>query len=80
MINFLSVFRMERVRQKKDKIHNDIESDIPTAPTLEDFYYDPGIRDHQSSSDPLGALEQSTTEICDNMQDLSIQHQGNSIT
>ena len=36
---------MERVKQKKVKVRNDIDSEIPTAPTMEDFHFDPGIRE-----------------------------------
>ena len=50
---------MERVKQKKDKTTNDnIACDIPTAPTLEDFYFDPGI-------------STETTEPCDQPETVS---------
>ena len=38
---------MEKVKHKKEKSAN-IETGIPSAPTMEDFYYDPGIRDHET--------------------------------
>ena len=38
---------MEKVKHKKVKSAN-IETGIPSAPTMEDFYYDPGIRDHET--------------------------------
>ena len=46
---------MERVRETKSKAVG-IDRDIPSAPTLEDFYFDPGIagQDSQAFQDPLG--------------------------
>ena len=38
---------MEKVKHKKEKSGN-IETGVPSAPTMEDFYYDPGIRDHET--------------------------------
>lgn len=42
---------MERVKHR-DREEKSVDGDIPTAPTIEDFYYDPGIRERlaQSSS------------------------------
>ena len=36
---------MEKIkhRKEKDSSRSDIESDIPSAPTMEDFNYDPDI-------------------------------------
>ena len=37
---------MERVKHKhRHKEETSFDEDIPTAPTIEDFYYDPGIRE-----------------------------------
>ena len=72
---------MEKIkhRKEKDSIRSDIESDIPSAPTMEDFNYDPGIEttSQVSSSDPLGvATFANDNQICDSMQELEISSSG----
>ena len=61
---------MERVKQREER---SIEGDIPTAPTMEDFYYDPGIREEQTRSqrDPLDSVA-SFGQIGDNSNRLCL--------
>lgn len=40
---------MERVKHR-DREEKSVDGDIPTAPTIEDFYYDPGIRERLAPS------------------------------
>ena len=63
---------MEKTRSRKVQQTVDIDEDVPTAPTMEDFYYDPGISDQEQiySSPP------NDNELCDNLRDLSIAHSG----
>ena len=65
-----------------------IDSDIPSAPTLEDFYFDPGpgpgpgpgIEEDASASptyhDPLGVAQFSTPTLTETIQHLDISGQG----
>ena len=76
---------MEKVREVKS--HNKpvgIDSDIPSAPTLEDFYFDPGIagQDSQAFQDPLGVNPFSAQPITDGIQrmDFSDQSKHNFLT
>ena len=68
----------ERVRAKSKPVG--IDSDIPSAPTLEDFYFDPGIEEDASTSptyhDPLGVAEFSTPTLTETIQHLDISAQG----
>ena len=68
---------MERVKesQPKQKLVG-IDSDIPSAPTLEDFYFDPGIGDDPSPSfhDPLGVTQFSA--LTETVQHLDICDEG----
>ena len=71
---------MEKVREVKS--HNKpvgIDSDIPSAPTLEDFYFDPGIQEQDSPAfqDPLGVTQFSQPLLTDGIQHLNISDQGN---
>ena len=61
---------MEIVRETKSK--PGIDGDIPSAPTLEDFYFDPGIagQDSQAFQDPLGVNPFSAQPITDGIQRL----------
>ena len=56
---------MERVKQKKVKVRNDIDSEIPTAPTMEDFHFDPGIREGKVS-------DINIRETTDRIEDLTL--------
>ena len=61
---------MERVKQRQ-KEETSIDEDIPTAPTIEDFYYDPGIRERLapsiSGATDVPSLEQEVTESLSKM-------------
>ena len=74
---------MEKARSKRVKQTVDIDEDVPTAPTMEDFYYDPGIKDQgKVFTDPLGVAQlelnvpKNDNEICDNLQGLSVDQSG----
>ena len=61
---------MERVKQRQ-KEETSIDEDIPTAPTIEDFYYDPGIRERLapsiSGATDVPSLGQEVTESLSKM-------------
>ena len=66
----------ERVRVKSKPVG--IDSDIPSAPTLEDFYFDPGIEEEASPTfhDPLGVAQFSTPTLTETIQHLDISARG----
>ena len=71
----------QRVRVKSKPVG--IDSDIPSAPTLEDFYFDPGIgigtEEEEASPtfhDPLGVAQFSTPSLTEAIQQLDISAQG----
>ena len=73
----------ERVRAKSKPVG--IDSDIPSAPTLEDFYFDPGIEEEASSAsptyhDPLGVAQFSTPTLTETIQHLGISARGDCLT
>ena len=51
---------MERVKHR-DREEKSIDGDIPTAPTIDDFYYDPGIRERIAPSSSF-ATDESAVE------------------
>ena len=70
---------MEKVKESKSQPKTvGIDSDIPSAPTLEDFYFDPGIRreDSPSFEDPLGVVQFSAPVLTEDIQHLNISDQG----
>ena len=73
-------FRMERVKHTKSK-PADIDSEIPSAPTLEDFYFDPGIAGQESPTfqDPLGVHQISAPPL-PGIQNLDISAESKHLT
>ena len=63
---------MERVKHR-DREEKSVGGDIPTAPTIEDFYYDPGIRERLAPSSSLATgdlveAEQGISESLDKIE------------
>ena len=71
---------MERVKHTKSK-PADIDSEIPSAPTLEDFYFDPGIAGQESPTfqDPLGVHQISVPPL-PGIQNLDISAESKHLT
>ena len=60
---------MEKVKHKERREEDtSIEDDIPTAPTIEDFYYDPGIRERldpgETNVPPLETDAELSESLC----------------
>ena len=70
----------EKVRVKSRPVG--IDSDIPSAPTLEDFYFDPGIAGiagiagSPTYQDPLGVAQFSAPTLTETIQQLDISGRG----
>ena len=75
---------MERQRARVKSKPVGIDSDIPSAPTLEDFYFDPGISIEEEASptfhDPLGVAQFSTPSLTEAIQQLDISARGDRLT
>lgn len=64
---------MERVKNR-DREEKSVGGDIPTAPTIEDFYYDPGIRERlePSGSFATGETVQAEQDISESLDKIEI--------
>ena len=73
---------MERQRVRVQSKPAGIDGDVPSAPTLEDFYFDPGIEygiEEEASptfQDPLGVAQFSSPRLTEEIQHLEISNRG----
>ena len=62
---------MERVKQRQ-KEETSIDEDIPTAPTIDDFYYDPGIREMPAPSSATDMSDEPEQEIIERLDKMDL--------
>ena len=62
---------MERVKHK-EREDTSIEGDIPTAPTIDDFYYDPGIRETLAPSSATDMSDEPEQEIIERLDKMDL--------
>ena len=62
---------MERVKHK-EREDTSIDGDIPTAPTIDDFYYDPGIREMPAPSSATDMSDEPEQEIIERLDKMDL--------
>ena len=62
---------MERVKHK-EREDTSIDGDIPTAPTIDDFYYDPGIREVPAPSSATDMSDEPEQEIIERLDKMDL--------
>ena len=62
---------MERVKHK-EREDTSIDGDIPTAPTIDDFYYDPGIREMLAPSSATDRSDEPEQEIIERLDKMDL--------